>query len=365
MGKMLALRAREGARTAHLEEIGRPRIGPHDVLMKVVSAGLAPGMFNLLERGLLKQLPTTLGHEAAGVAEAVGEAVDDIRPGDRVRMHPTMTCGRCRYCLSNREQMCAGAAMIGFAGFGARPVRAYNDYHEGALAEYVCVPAAYVDVLPDNVGFDVGAKVHDLANAVRCLSSAGLAPGATVIVLAATGTMGTATIKLARYFGIVRLVLIGRSAARLEELRGLTDIPVDTVGLDALAPGWAENGGLAERVKALLPDGADAILDYAPNGSEMWQALEGLAVGGSFVHMGGNLAPFPVPLTDMLKKCWRVVATRNHSRSDVRLVLDLLEGGTVKVDDLITHRFSLAEVERAVQVLRSRSEPVWMAVINP
>ena len=113
----------------------------------------------------------------------------------------------------------------------------YARYHDGGLADYILAPHWLIDVLPDNVSFDVAAKVHDLANAVPALKLTALPLGGTLVITAATGTMGTATIKLASFFGAGRLILVGRSAERLEAVRPLAgSLPVETVAWRTLAP---------------------------------------------------------------------------------------------------------------------------------
>src|SRR5947208_1264874 len=136
MKTMKALRATAGETKPRLEEIPVPDVDGHDVLVRVVSAGFAPGMFSLLEMGKLKHLPMTLGHEAAGTVTEIGKDVSGFKVGDRVRLHPTMSCGHCIYCVTDRQQMCNGAAMIGFAAFGSEPVSGYERYRDGGLAEY-------------------------------------------------------------------------------------------------------------------------------------------------------------------------------------------------------------------------------------
>ncbi|WP_407674858.1 alcohol dehydrogenase catalytic domain-containing protein [Phaeobacter gallaeciensis] len=362
---MLAYRANGADVPAGLETVPVPECGPGDVLIKVKSAGLAPGVFTLLKMGMLHQAPTTIGHEGAGIVEAIGDQVRDFKVGDRVRMHPTMSCGRCKHCLTGVDQMCAQAAMVGFVAFGQNPVPEFREYHPGALAEYVRLPARYVDPLPDNVSFDVGSKVQDLANAVRCLKAASLLPDATVMIFAATGTMGTAAIKLAPFFGISRLVLVGRSSERLEKLRAITDLPVDLVATDVFEGEEDPAADLSGKVMSLLPGGADAILDFAPQGANFWPAVAGLGTNGAFVHMGGATQPFPVPLIGMLRNCWRVIATRNNSREDARMVLELLGSGRLEVDELVTHRYPLKEAETAIEAMTSRSQAMWWAVVNP
>jgi threonine dehydrogenase-like Zn-dependent dehydrogenase len=136
--------------------------------------------------------------------------------------------------------MCAQQAMVGHAAFSSAPTPLYDDYHDGGLAEYLRVPHWLIDPLPDTISFDVAAKVPDLANAVRILKSASLPIGSTVVVTAATGTMGTATVKLARHFGVARLILVGRNLDRLRALEDLADgIATDLISIGELPENWA------------------------------------------------------------------------------------------------------------------------------
>ncbi|MFC6880788.1 MULTISPECIES: alcohol dehydrogenase catalytic domain-containing protein [Actinomadura] len=367
---MLAVRVREGSLDLHLEKVPVPEPGPRDVLVKVASAGLAPSITKHLARGRFTHLPSTPGHEVAGT---VVEAGADARtgsgrplPGARVRVHPMLSCGMCRYCTTARQQMCAEAAMIGNAAFGTGPMELYARYHDGGLAEYVRVPDRLVDPLPDHVGFDVAAKLHELGNAHRALNGADLHPGAAVVVTAATGAMGTATVKLAESFQVGELVLVGRSAERLEAVRPLAgSVPVRTVALEDLGPGWAETGALTARLRELLPGGADAVLDYLPGGPGTAQAAEALATGGALVHMGGSGDVLPFPIRVIMTRCWKVVGTRGCTREDTSAVLGLLDSGRLRADELITHRFALRDAPEAMAAVLGRAEPMWMAVVNP
>jgi threonine dehydrogenase-like Zn-dependent dehydrogenase len=382
---MLAARAHAGRDDLVLEHVPVPEPGPQDVLVKVAAAGLAPGMMRLLRGGAFRHLPTVLGHEAAGTVAAVGADVGAAAGatagaaageatgqatgpavGDRVRVHPNLGCRDCAYCRTDREQMCAQQAMIGHAAFSRVPMPLYERYHDGALAEYIRVPHWLLDPLPENVGFEVGAKVHDLANAVRALKLAGLPLGGTLVITAATGTMGTAAVRLAAHFGVSRLVLVARSRERLSAVRHLAgSVAVDVLALEDLPADWPGTGGLTGELRRLLPRGADAVLDFIPDGPATWQAMAALATGGSLVHMGGNRTSPPFPAAVIMGNCWRLIGTRACTRSDARQVLDLLATGALRADDLITHRFPLARAADAVAALEARTEPIWMAVVTP
>lgn len=362
---MLAYRGFQGEPIPRLVEIDAPTPGDGDVQVRIKSSGLTYGTFTLQKAGLLKPMPMTLGHEGAGVVEAVGAGVTRFKAGDRVRIHPTLSCGGCRRCLTGLDHMCWGVAMMGFVSF-EKTVPAYDRYHNGFLAEFAVAPETHVDLLPDTVSFDAGAKLHYAGNAIRTLKAAELPPMATLGILGATGSMGVVTIKLAEFFGVKQLVLIGRSTERLEQAAKLSGVPTTIVSTDALPADWAEAGGLARAMGQAVPDGLDAIIDFLPEGGPMLQAVAGgLSVGGVFVNMGGGPQPFGFPMRMMVRKCWKVVGTRNHTRLDAKEALELMAAGVLTLDDLITHRDPLADVDKAVERMNARTEPVWMSVVHP
>ena len=366
MTGMLALRAYSRTDTLVLEDIPIPTPGPSEVLVKVVAAGLAPGIMRLLALGAFKHLPTTLGHEAAGTVAAVGADVTGIAVGDRVRVHPHLNCRNCHYCQSDREMMCTMQATVGHAAHGdvARPL--YAKYHNGGLAEYICVPHWLIDALPDEISFDTAAKLHDLANGLRALKCAHLPIGSTVVITAATGTMGTATVKLAEHFGVARLILVGRDRDRLQAVEKLSgSIHTDVIVTNELDEDWASTGVIGERLRALAPAGADAVIDYVPEGPLTGSVLPALRVGGSLVHMGANFTPFTLSPSVLMYNCLRIVGTRANTRNDVHEVMRLLTSGALTAEELITHRYALTDAIKGVDAMQKRAEPMWMTVVNP
>lgn len=362
--QMKALRVQPGHKTATLQTIAVPQIGDNDVLIRVAAAHLAPDVFGLVVAGRLQPLPMTLGHKVAGTVAAVGASVTDVKVGTRVRLDPNVNCGKCTYCNTDRDALCNINGVMGFFSLSKSPL--FDRYHNGGLAEYVCAPASSVDILAEHLSFDVGAKVHDLANAVAVLRRADFAVGSTVLVTAATGGMGTAVVKLAPYFGARRLVLVGRSRKRLDAVKAISSLECCCIALENLDEGWQTSNGLTKRVHEMIPEGVDSVIDFSPEGTDLWQVVRAVRIDGSIVFMGGNHSILPVTSREMQLHCWRIFGHRNHSRQDSRLVLQLLEAKVLQVDELITHHFELKDWEKALtQQKDNPDEPVWTLSLVP
>lgn len=332
-----------------------------EAIVRVHAAGLAPGAFNLLRMGAVPIIPTIFGHEISGIVESVGDAAQEDLVGRRVRVHPLLSCGVCDYCTTDREMMCSQNAMIGHAVFGTEAMTRYARYHNGGLAELVVVPISNLDILPDNVDFELGAKVHDFANAIRALKLAELEKGATLIVTAATGAMGVATIALAPEFGVHRIIAVGRQADRLAEVEGLDPERVRTVALkDDDSPQT-----VAGRIRAIAPEGAHAAIDYLPGGRGTSFIFGGIKVGGRIVHMGVNPEPLVIPPAAFSVNCISFIGTRNGTRKDAHDAIRLLSANPGNYTRLITHRLALDEAQVARDNFSSRAESMWMAVVRP
>lgn len=362
---MLAARAYEGEMNLRLEEVARPVAEPGDVVIKVESAGLTNGLIHLWQRGLFPVLPRTLGHEAAGFVSEVGAGVSGIDVGDRVRLHPNLSCRQCENCLNDREQFCDQASILGHGIFGANAMPLYRRYLDGALAEYVRAPAWAVERLPDAISFEVGAKLHDVADGVRAFRAAAPPPGATVVVTAATGVLGSAMVRLAPFFGVSRLIAVGRSRERLMRTQQLAPDLVEVLALEELDDDWGKTQGLTRAIRALVPRGPDVVFDFFDSGPGTWQAIASLKTGGTATVMAPNMSAPELPTVAFIAGGWRVVGTRSCTRSDAQMVSDWVERGMLTVEDLITHRFTLDDVGSAATVVAERKDPTWMVVVNP
>jgi threonine dehydrogenase-like Zn-dependent dehydrogenase len=298
------------------------------------------------------------------VAE-LGQGVTEFAVGDRVRLHPNLSCRQCEYCLTDREQFCSAHSIIGQGVYGPDAMPLHQRYIDGALAEYVVAPAWLVEPLSESVSFDAACKVQDVADGLRAFRTAGVGPGATVVLTAATGTIGSSFVRMAPLLGIERVIAVARSAERLAQIRDLAPDLVDTIATDDLGDDWAQAQKLTGAIRELVPAGPDVVIDFSPEGPMTWQSVAATKRAGAAVLMGPNLSPPPLPTLVIMVNGWRISGMRGCTREDARQVSRWLETGRLKLDDLVTHQYGLKEIAKAETTVRDRREPTWMVVVHP
>jgi D-arabinose 1-dehydrogenase-like Zn-dependent alcohol dehydrogenase len=274
--------------------------------------------------------------------EAIGANVINVKPGDRVVSTLYLTCGRCRYCLTGRETICAD-------------FRGYVGIHTpGAYAEYTTVPAINLVKLPDPVSFPNGSVI---ANAIgtpyhALTKRAQVQPGERVIITGAGGGVGVHAIQLARLMGaFVMAVDIGAEKLRLARELG-ADVTFDSSQGDfsAVAKEWTKG------------EGADVVLELV--GSATFESsFKSLARAGRMVivgaHSGTELKASPQAL---IANEWEILGSRNVTKRELAEVVALVAAGRVK--PIVTGTFPLERAEELHQRLRNR-EIVGRVVLEP
>src|SRR5438105_2762461 len=210
-----------------MQERPTPEIGPGDVLLRVRGVGVCGSDLHQWHatHSWPVNYPVTLGHEFGGEVAAVGREVKAFREGDRVVSETAASiCEECVYCRSGHYNLCP--KRLGF-GYGL----------DGAMADYVRVPARCLHPLPDNVPFEDAAMTEPACvacNAVMELSR--IMPGDTVVVMG-PGTIGLMVVQMCRLFTPGKLVLIGttKDGERLKVGRQLgADITLEADATDVV-----------------------------------------------------------------------------------------------------------------------------------
>src|SRR5512134_1316208 len=200
---MRAIRLHRPGRPLAAESLPTPEPGPQDVLVRVRAAGICHSDAHYRAGVAPARLPCTLGHEVAGVIEACGGLVTDVRPGDRVCLNYLVTCGECGFCRTGHEQFCVRGEMIG-------------KHRDGGFAEFICVPARGVLPLPEAVSFEHGAVLMcSSATALHAINKARVGRGDTVAVFGAGG-LGASAIQLARLRGARAVYAVDIHPRKLE-----------------------------------------------------------------------------------------------------------------------------------------------------
>ena len=200
--------------------------GPGEVRVSVRSVGICGSDIHYYEHGRIGDFvlrePMILGHEAAGVVDAVGEGVESLSPGDAVAMEPGVPCGACRECRIGRYNLCKDVR------FWATPP------HDGVLAEYVLHPAALTFRLPGHLTTEEGALMEPLAVGVHACERGGVRPGCVVAINGA-GTIGCVTLMAALAYGASQVIVADVIPARLERARELGAAAVVDARSESLA----------------------------------------------------------------------------------------------------------------------------------
>lgn len=281
-------------------------------------------------------LPYRPGHEAVGVIEAVGPGVDDLAKGDRVVLEPNLVCGTCRQCREGRYNICRELVV-----FGCQTA--------GAMADAFLVARDRLHRLPDGLSNELAALVEPLATPVHAVRRAGIGPASRVAVLGA-GPIGLLCLVAARAAGAQAVVVTDVLDNKLRRARRL--------GSDAALR--ATDPDLVDRARRALGDSADVVLDCVARPSSMTQAIELVDKGGTVMVVGIAAGDTTIPLHLVQDREIAVIGSLMYVHDDVRRAIDMLAGGTLAADDLITAIFPL---ERAAEAFAASIDPEQVKVL--
>jgi acryloyl-coenzyme A reductase len=340
---MKALVIKEFGGPLIVEDVPIPQPNADEVLIRVKAC--AVDQFDLTIRDgkfPTAKTPIILGHEIAGVIESVGSNVDNFQAGDRVTSTLYLTCGRCRYCLTGRETICAD--FKGYVGI----------HTPGAYAEYTTIPAVNLVKIPESISFPQGSV---LANAIgtpyhALTKRARLQPGERIIITGAGGGVGSHAIQLAKMMGaFVMAVDIGEEKLSLARELG-ADVVFD-----------ASSGDFSETSREWTNgEGVDVALELV--GTKTFDSsIKSLSRGGRMVivgsHTGTELKASPQA---MIANEWEILGSRNVTKRELAEVVNLVAAGRVK--PIVTGTYPLEEAEALHQKLR-KQEIIGRVVLEP
>ena len=348
-----------------IEEVTLPAPGPRDVLVRNHASGLCHTDLEVIQGRLPYPLPIVLGHEGAGVVEAVGAEVENVRVGDHVVASWNPFCGACFHCRLDEPVLCepfrkhqpAGRMLDGGTRLGLHGAPLHHFGVVSSHAQYSMVPESGAVPIPREMPFDraclIGCGVMTGVGAVVRLANVQLGQRIAII---GCGPVGLNAVQGGRIAGAERIIAIDRDEKRLALARRLG-------ATDTFAP---DENALEQIRAATRGRGADAVFECAGNEAAMQLALEAARVGGQVVILG------KVPVDDKVSfRFGSLMGEKRITRSsyggarpmrDFPWLAQLYLDGQLALDELITHRLSLDEINRGFDGMRRNQ--VLRAVVN-
>ncbi len=316
-----------------LRDVPEPKVeGPLDVIVRIGGAGVCRTDLHILEgqwepkTGV--ELPYTIGHENAGWVHAIGDVVTNVAVGDKVIMHPLITCGLCRACRSGDDVHCDNSR---FPGIDT----------DGGYAEYLRTTARSVVKIDDSLEpadvaalADAGLTAYHAAAKVARTSR----PGDICAVIGAGG-LGHIGIQVLKAISGVTIVVIDRNPAAVELAVG--------VGADH---GVVADGTHVEQVLDLTGGhGAEAVLDFVGEGGATKEGVAMLRRAGNYyvIGYGENI---DVPTIDIISAEINFIGNLVGSYNDLRELMTLAAQGKVA---LHTAKYPLDDFQQALDDLEA------------
>src|SRR5438309_1087242 len=338
-----------------IEPIDIDRPDGREVLVRTVATGVCHSDLHIVE-GNARQAyedPAVLGHEGAGVVEAVGEDVTTVRPGDHVVACLSGFCGSCEQCLSGHPNLCVAGFVV------RRSVEGPRLSQDGRRVEQLFGIGSYAErmLLHENSLVRIDSEIPlDRAALVGCgvltgvgavLRTSGLQAGQTVAVFGCGG-VGLSIVQGAR-IGAARQIIAVDMFAQKEEMAKRAGAAhfVNSSEEDPVKAVRALTGGL----------GVDHAFEAVGNAKLVRQAIESLAIRGTATIVGvlPPDATIEFPWMAIRPEC-KVQTSRmgsNRFRIDIPLYLDFYRQGRLNLDDMVTKRGHLGDINEAFRAMKA------------
>jgi S-(hydroxymethyl)mycothiol dehydrogenase len=351
--KAQAVVAREPRKPSLLETILVDDPGPGEVRLRLLAAGVCHTDLYARDAGMGDTFPWLLGHEGCGVIESVGPGVDTERVGERVIVCWRAPCGRCRFCLRGRPDLCAEVATPGERLHGEDGATLYPVLRAGTFTTHTVVTASQAITVGDSVPAEVAALIGcGVATGVGAsLRTAGVLPGDRVAVIGC-GAVGLSAVQGARLAGASTIIAVDLSPAKLDWARRM--------GATAVVNAATEN--VVERVRELSGGhGVDYCLDVVARPETLRSALDCCDNSGIAVLVGvpPRDAELTLPLSLFwnerigIKTCWYGNCLGSR---DFQLLADWYRNGSLFLDEMVSRLIHLDEVEDAFAVMAKGEE---------
>jgi Zn-dependent alcohol dehydrogenase len=323
----------------------------HEVLVRMAAVGICGTDLHVVKGDWQRPTPMVLGHEGAGVVEAIGDEVHGLSPGAPVVLSWAPSCRDCADCRRGRPARCAvlqraigaGTLLDGTTGIEADGATVYRGTATGALSERVTVGAEVALRLPDDVPLEQAALLGcaALTGVGSVLFQGRPEPGATVLVVGAGG-VGQFCVQGARIAGAAEIVCSDPLQSRLDQASRLG------------ATRTARPERLAETMREVAPDGAEVAFDAVGNPDTAALALRFTRNGGRTVLVGlpaagERLDLDPAEFVRREKELTGSMYGSEDPRVALGVLLEHVRSGALQLEPLVGPAFPLDNVNEAIE----------------
>ena len=341
-----------------VEQVVAGEPAPTDVVVRVRAAGLCHTDLEVIDGSLRYPLPMILGHEAAGVVERVGAEAGNIRVGDHVILSWNPHCGHCFQCDRGQPILCdtylgEGPKGVHFDGRSKASLAGGSGLKHlmflGAFAEYCILPAQQAIVVPKEIPFDRACLIGcgEMTGVGAALNIAEIGYGDTVMVIGC-GAVGLAALQGAVMAGAGAVIAVDLDEAKLKLATKLG--ATHTVNAKTQDPVEFARSVTASR-------GADVVLEAAGHPAAFRQTTEAVRVGGQVIWLGkidvANDVSFRWGSLMGEKRLRRSSYGGARPLRDFPMLAQAYLDGRLKLDELITARMKLEDINRGFDDLRA------------
>lgn len=325
-------------------DVPLPTLAPDEVLVRVKACGICGSDVHGVDGSTGRRIPPIImGHEASGVVEQVGAAVEGWQPGDRVTFDITVHCGRCYFCRRGMINLCEQRRIVGVSTPEFRM--------HGAFAEYVAIPHRILYRLPDSLSFERAALLEAVSVAAHAVHRTPLVLHDTALVVG-VGMIGLLLVQLLRRAGCGRIIAVDIQPERLQRALSL--------GADVALR--SDRDDLPTEVRRLTAGrGADVALEAVGLTHTVQMAIASVRRGGAVTLVGNLSATVELPLQEVVVRQLTLIGTTNAA-GETEACLEMMATGAITVDDLISVVAPLSQGVTWFERLR-RGEPGLMKVI--
>lgn len=334
-----------GDNQVEVREIPIPEIGEEEALLKVRAAGVCATDYHIIS-GMLKigKAPNVQGHEICGEVVKINSARTDIPVGQRCVVATSIGCGHCEYCREGKQYICNDSSEIGYYP------------HNGGYAEYVKVPVSAIVPISDKVSDKAGAILESTVCPTESLMRIGI-PFAGSVVVAGTGPAGLAFIMVAKLMGAAKIIVLVRDEK--STIRAFKYGATHVVNVKTSPDAVKEVMDITDGKKAdvvVEATGAKPMIESMPD----------------YVKKGGNIILYGIPgdeeqicfpVKKMVVEEISIHGAVGNTKAWYPLV-KMIENGSLDLEQLVTHEFTLEEINKAFDLYRNHDKTLIKAIIK-